>query len=389
VTASTPAADADRDVVMSSRVRLARNVAGFPFVGRATHPQRREVLDAVRAAVGTDERTLGLAGGRVGADSAEAVGWIDLATLPRRDRQLLWERHLISRQFAEGDSPRALAVTTDGRFAMMVNEEDHLRLQVMRGGNRLREAFDDAMRAESALGSRLDFAFHRRWGYLTACPTNVGCGIRIGVMVHLRALRVTNDIEKVKRAAKELHLAVRGFHGEGTDASGDWYQVSNQRTLGIGEEALLRQFADSVVPAIVAHEREARAVLLDRPAHAPGGPGVPRARNAARRPAPRAGRGDEASLQPAPRGVPRPGAGDRPRHGRPADDPPAVRAPARGRSVRGHRRRRTLGPCPHGARGVRRVALSLRPRRRRRVSPRRERPRRSGPPTGRSRSPCP
>ena len=264
MTASTPAADADRDVVMSSRVRLARNVAGFPFVGRATHPQRREVLDAVRAAVGTDERTLGLAGGRVGADSAVAVGWIDLATLPRRDRQLLWERHLISRQFAEGDSPRALAVTTDGRFAMMVNEEDHLRLQVMRGGNRLREAFDDAMRAESALGSRLDFAFHRRWGYLTACPTNVGCGIRIGVMVHLRALRVTNDIEKVKRAAKELHLAVRGFHGEGTDASGDWYQVSNQRTLGIGEEALLRQFADSVVPAIVAHEREARAVLLDR-----------------------------------------------------------------------------------------------------------------------------
>jgi protein arginine kinase len=264
VTASTPAADADRDVVMSSRVRLARNVAGFPFVGRATHPQRREVLDAVRAAVGTDERTLGLAGGRVGADSAEAVGWIDLATLPRRDRQLLWERHLISRQFAEGDSPRALAVTTDGRFAMMVNEEDHLRLQVMRGGNRLREAFDDAMRAESALGSRLDFAFHRRWGYLTACPTNLGTAVRLSVMVHLPALRLTREIEKVKNAAQDLNLAVRGFLGEGSETVGDLFQISNQVTLGTTEEDLLERFATGIVPRLLEYERVARKALLSR-----------------------------------------------------------------------------------------------------------------------------
>lgn len=258
------AAESDRDVVMSSRVRLARNIAGYPFVGRATHPQRREVLDAVRSAAGADEAALGAGGGRMADDPSARLGWIELATLPKRDRQLLWERHLISRQFAEGDSPRAVAVTPDERFAMMVNEEDHLRLQVIRPGSRMRDAFDAAMRAESALGARLEFSFHERWGYLTACPTNVGCGIRIGVMVHLRALRVTNDIEKVKRAAKELHLAVRGFHGEGTDAAGDWYQVSNQRTLGISEESLLEEFAGRVVPALVAYEREARAVLLDR-----------------------------------------------------------------------------------------------------------------------------
>jgi len=254
----------DRDVVMSCRVRVARNVAGFPFVARATHPQRREVLETVRAAAGTTESTLGIAGGRVGAESPEPLAWIDLTALPKRDRQLLWERHLISRQFAEGDSPRAVAVTADERVSLMVNEEDHLRLQVLRPGNRLRDAFDTAMRAEATLGERLDFAFDRSWGYLTACPTNVGCGIRIGVMVHLRAMRVTNEIEKVKRAAKELHLAVRGFHGEGSDASGDWFQVSNQRTLGVTEEALLEEFAGRVVPAIVAYERDARRVLLER-----------------------------------------------------------------------------------------------------------------------------
>ncbi len=258
------AATGDRDVVMSCRVRLARNVAGFPFVGRATHPQRREVLETVRAAAGNDEASLGLAGGRVGADAADRLAWIELASLPKRDRQLLWERHLVSRQFAEGDSPRAVAITPDERFSMMVNEEDHLRLQVLRQGNQLREAFEAAMRVEATLSSRLDFSFHERWGYLTACPTNVGCGIRIGVMVHLRALRVTNEIERVKRAAKELHLAVRGFHGEGTDAAGDWFQISNQRTLGVTEAGLLEEFAGRIVPAVVAYEREARRVLLER-----------------------------------------------------------------------------------------------------------------------------
>ena len=238
----------DRDVVMSCRVRLARNVAGFPFVGRATHPQRREVLETVRAAAGPDEASVGLAGGRVGADAAERLAWIDLTSLPKRDRQLLWERHLVSKQFAEGDSPRAVAVSPDERFSLMVNEEDHVRIQVLRSGNALRDAFDAAMRVDAALGERLDFAFHQRWGYLTACPTNVGCGIRIGVMVHLRALRVTNEIEKVKRAAKELHLAVRGFHGEGSDATGDWFQISNQRTLGVTRRGFWRNSRDASCP---------------------------------------------------------------------------------------------------------------------------------------------
>ncbi len=258
------ASSPDVDVVMSCRVRLARNVAGFPFVGRATHPQRREVLESVRAAVGTDEAALGLAGGRIAAEGQQGLAWLDMPALPKRDRQILFERHLVSKQFAEGDSPRAVAITRDERFSLMVNEEDHVRLQVLRTGNALRDAYETAIRVDDALAERIDFAFHPRFGYLTACPTNVGCGIRISVMVHLRALRATNEIEKVKRAAKELHLAVRGFHGEGSESLGDWFQISNQRTLGVSEPDLLEEFAGRIVPAVVAYEREARRILMDR-----------------------------------------------------------------------------------------------------------------------------
>ena len=251
----------DSDVVMSCRVRLARNVAGMPFVGRATHPQRREALDAIRGACSDTP----VAGELVAAAGASgALAWVDMPSMPARDRQLLWERHLVSRNFAEGDSPRAVALTQDERFSMMVNEEDHLRVQVLRQGNALREAFAAAMAVDGVLERRIDYAFHPRLGYLTACPTNVGCGIRIGVMVHLRALRLTNELEKVKRAAKELHLAHRGFHGEGTDATGDWFQISNQRTLGVTEQELLEVLAGRVVPAIVEWEREARRALVER-----------------------------------------------------------------------------------------------------------------------------
>ncbi len=258
------AAHPDLDVVMSCRVRLARNIAGFPFVGRATHPQRREIVETAKAAAGIDEATLGIVGGGRLAGLGEPVSWVDMPSLPKRERQLLFERHLVSRQFADGDSPRAVAITPDECFSLMVNEEDHLRVQVLRQGNRLRDAFDTAMRVDDALGERLDFAFHPRFGYLTACPTNIGCGIRISVMVHLRALRTTNELEKVQRAAKELHLAVRGFHGEGSDSIGDWFQISNQRTLGVSEADLLEEFADRIVPAVVSYEREARRVLLER-----------------------------------------------------------------------------------------------------------------------------
>jgi protein arginine kinase len=244
------------DIVISSRVRLARNLAGFPFVGRANRHQRYEVLERCKQHL-TD--------GRV----ADKILWVSIDDLPQIDRQLLVERHLISRQHAAApdDLPRAVAVCPDETFAVMVNEEDHLRIQVMRSGLQLSEAFDQIDRIDDVLEDVLDFAYSRRFGYLTACPTNVGTGIRVSVMLHLPALKLTGEIEKVRRAARDMRLAVRGLFGEGSEALGDLFQVSNQTTLGKPEQEILADFEHTIVPQIIAYEHQARQALLrQRPA---------------------------------------------------------------------------------------------------------------------------
>ncbi|MFO0830150.1 MAG: protein arginine kinase [Phycisphaerales bacterium] len=239
----------DGDVVVSSRVRLARNLAGFPFVNRSTPPQRVEVVRMVQAA-------------RWPSDVGSSLVWVNLPQATALDRAILVERHLISKQFSEGDLPRAAAISGDESLAVMVNEEDHLRLQVLLAASRLRDCFETISNLDAALEQSLDFAFTPRWGYLTACPTNVGCGIRLSVMLHLPGLKLTNEIEKVRRAAKDMHLAVRGFYGEGSEVIGDFYQVSNQITLGRSEQDLFDHFATFVVPSLVDYERTARSVLL-------------------------------------------------------------------------------------------------------------------------------
>jgi len=239
------------EIVISSRIRLARNVAGFPFVNRANKRQRIDVLEKCQKVVMS---------GRL----AENVLWVDLAESSDLDRMLLVERHLISRQHAQAgaDLPRAVAVGADETFAVMVNEEDHLRIQVLRSGMQLSEAFDQINRIDDVLEDAIDFAYTRRFGYLTACPTNAGTGIRVSVMLHLPALKLTGEIEKVRRAARDMHLAVRGMFGEGSDALGDLYQVSNQTTLGRSEQDLLSDFQNAVVPQIIAYENQARQALL-------------------------------------------------------------------------------------------------------------------------------
>ena len=241
------------EVVISSRVRLARNLAGYPFVNRASAQQQCEIVGRCR------EQAVG---GRLG----EAVLWLALADCSELDRQWLVERHLISRQHAraEDDSPRAVAVGADESFAIMVNEEDHLRLQDLLNGMQLAEAFTQIDQIDDALEKELDYAFSRRFGYLSACPTNVGTGIRVSVMLHLPALRLTGEIEKVRRAAREMQLAVRGMFGEGSEALGDLYQISNQTTLGRGEQEILSDFQHTVVPQIVAYEQQARQALLQQ-----------------------------------------------------------------------------------------------------------------------------
>lgn len=245
----------DSDVVVSSRVRLARNIAGFPFVNRSSVPQRHEVVRLVRETPWPE----GL---------GRPLLWILLHQANAIDRLLLAERHLVSRQFADGEAPRAVALSPDESLSIMVNEEDHLRLQVLRAGSALDLCFDEVFRVDACLERVLDFAFSPRWGYLTACPTNVGCGIRLSVMLHLPGLKLTNELEKVRRAAKDLHLAVRGFYGEGSEAIGDFYQVSNQITLGRSERDLYDVFGTGIVPQLVEYERSARATLLAQSATA-------------------------------------------------------------------------------------------------------------------------
>src|SRR5205814_6425200 len=189
--------------------------------------------------------------------------YVDLENAPEMDRLLLVERHLISKPHAAAEGARGVAIGENETLSIMINEEDHLRLQVLRSGLQLEEAWEQINQVDDLLESKLDYSFHPRFGYLTACPTNVGTGIRVSVMLHLPALKLTGEIEKVFRAAKDMRLAVRGLYGEGTEATGDFYQISNQSTLGKSEEDIISDFKHLVIPKIIEYEQHARRTLLN------------------------------------------------------------------------------------------------------------------------------
>ncbi len=237
------------EIVISSRIRLARNAAGRPFISKINENDRADLERELRSHI----ESLAL---------SESIFYVDLDVAEDLDRRLLVERHLISRQHAEGQGSRGVAIGDREATAIMVNEEDHLRIQVLRSGMQLDELWMEVSRIDDMLASKIDFAFHNRYGYLTACPTNVGTGIRVSVMLHLPALRMTGELERVVRAARDMRLAIRGLYGEGTEATGDFYQLSNQTTLGRSEEEIIEDFKHVVIPKMVDYERQARQVLL-------------------------------------------------------------------------------------------------------------------------------
>jgi protein arginine kinase len=236
----------ESDIVMCSRIRLARNLADFPFINRASRGERTEIEATIQSALD--------------AASAE-LAYFDVKGMDSLDRQLLVERQLISREHAAADGPRGVAIGPEENVAVMVNEEDHLRIQVMHSGLSLPDVWERINALDDAIEEKLTYAFSPQLGYLTACPTNVGTGIRVGVMLHLPALVQTKQIEKVFRALHKINLAVRGLYGEGTQAFGDFYQISNQQTLGQSETQLIRQLSD-VIPQIITYERTSRKELL-------------------------------------------------------------------------------------------------------------------------------
>ncbi|MEW4567372.1 protein arginine kinase [Tautonia sp. JC769] len=232
----------ESDIVICSRIRLARNLADFPFTNRASDTEKTEIERICRA-------TMDKAGLELDYQS--------VVNLDALDRQLLVERQLISRELSTGDGPRGVAIGPRENVSVMVNEEDHLRIQVMNSGFSLADVWEQINTLDDQIEEHLHYAFNPQLGYLTACPTNVGTGIRVGVMLHLPALANTKQIEKVFRALHKLNLAVRGLYGEGTQADGDFYQISNQQTLGKSERELIRNLSE-VVPQIINYERQAR-----------------------------------------------------------------------------------------------------------------------------------
>lgn len=245
----------ETDVVISSRARLARSLAGYPFPHRSSPEQAEQVIQAVNLAVRHAEF-------RARFGDAELTRMTELSPV---DRWILVEKHLISPGFLKNTESsfecKGLVLTPDERLSIMVNEEDHLRVQCLFPGLQLEAAAGTADEADSLLEKTLDFAFSDRIGYLTACPTNVGTGLRTSVMVHLPALVLFGQVKEVLTTVSRLGLTVRGLFGEGTDAVGNLFQVSNQVTLGHRESEIIDNLA-SVTRHVIEQERSARQQLV-------------------------------------------------------------------------------------------------------------------------------
>jgi len=239
------------DIVISSRIRLARNLAGYKFLSCCSAAEKSEILKKIKDCL-------------MSLDLGDRVFYVSIDKAPTLDKHFLIERHLISRHLAFGKGPRGAVIAQKEFFTAMINEEDHLRLQVLKGGMQISQCAKQISHIDDMIEEKLDYAFSTRYGYLTACPTNLGTGIRVSVMLHLPALKITSQIEKFLTASRDMNLAVRGLFGEGTEAAGDFYQLSNQATLGVSEREVVQQFENTIVPEIVEYETKARKQLLSK-----------------------------------------------------------------------------------------------------------------------------
>jgi len=237
-------------IVMSSRVRLARNLKDAAFPGWAKKNERVKILDTIRPAVESLPEM---------SDSySEAMD-----NLGALDKQILVERHLISREHAAKNTGSGLVLNREETFSVMINEEDHLRMQALRPGLQLKQAWTAIDAFDSSLEKKLDYAFDADLGYLTACPTNLGTGIRVSAMLHLPGMVLGEQINPIIQSVNKLGLAVRGLYGEGTEALGNVFQVSNQMTLGENEGMIVERL-EKVLAQIIEHEENARLMLLEK-----------------------------------------------------------------------------------------------------------------------------
>ncbi|MGE5632804.1 MAG: protein arginine kinase [Caulobacteraceae bacterium] len=238
------------EIILSSRIRLARNLSNIPFPAMLDNTKAKEIVKMVGESVGKNEDT-----------PLKFKNYI-IEEMAPLDRQTLVEKHLISPGLAKNSTSGAAVISNDDVVSIMINEEDHLRIQAILPGFQIKKAWEVASNLDDILEKSLEYAYDENWGYLTSCPTNVGTGMRASVMVHLPALNITGNINKILQAVTHIGLTIRGLYGEGTEMVGNIFQVSNQITLGRSEDEIVDNLT-GVVMQIIEKEKEARNILLN------------------------------------------------------------------------------------------------------------------------------
>jgi protein arginine kinase len=240
--------DNEKEIVMTSRIRLARNLKNYKFPMKMTCEEAVRIINDTNEALNTDSSSL----------NYRLLYMKDLSDI---NKNVLIEKHLISPALAESKDRGALLLSIDENNSIMINEEDHIRIQTLGTGMCLNECWEKSTKIDDVLEEKLDFAFDRELGYITSCPTNIGTGMRASVMLHLPALSITNQIDKLLYSISQLGVAVRGVYGEGTKSMGHLYQISNQGTLGASEDKLIEKISQIVVQ-IIQKEKATRDLLI-------------------------------------------------------------------------------------------------------------------------------
>jgi protein arginine kinase len=242
------AAGDENEIILSSRVRIARNLFKHRFTQHCDNEELADILEETRAAAFESE-------------TFKENQYVPMGEISTLDRQFLAERHLISRDFLFNSSNRGLVVNKAEDICLMINEEDHLRMQAFGAGLSLGTTYEKANRLDNELNPRLEIAFSERFGYLTACPTNLGTGLRISVLIHLPGLVHSKEINKLLESLGKLKHTIRGLYGEGSEVMGNFFQLSNGATLGISEEDIIKSLRD-MTTKVIQFERKAREMLF-------------------------------------------------------------------------------------------------------------------------------
>jgi len=235
--------DTDEGPVLSSRIRLARNLRKFPFHQKLNTPAAAEMVAEISGAVSADFHKL------------------DMQSLSTAEQKVFLEKHIVSPEFLRGDLPRGLMISDDQNVSIMINEEDHLRIQSVLPGDALANALATANAIDDQIETTLEYAFHTDYGYLTACPTNTGTGLRASYMIHLPCLERTDKFKTLLPAITKFGITLRGLYGEGTESMGGIYQISNQTTLGKTEEEII-EVLQNMTRKVIEHEGHAREKML-------------------------------------------------------------------------------------------------------------------------------